>query len=111
MLRCIGCAEYGAVRVAGGAEYVMPPRLPNEPPSPARASARPGDKASAKAAEPAIRAEVRRIWFRFNVVTRNMVRPAGPGQGEPGLAPCLSVSGQMRIVTERGRRTTWRPGP
>src|SRR3954451_14911131 len=48
----------------------MLPRLPNEPPSPARASASPGDKASAKAAEPAIRAEVRRIWFRFNVVTR-----------------------------------------
>src|SRR5689334_11214451 len=71
MLRCIGSAPVGAVRVVGGAEYVRLPRRPDELPPPARASARPGARTSAKAAEPAIRAEVRRIWFRsdFDVVT------------------------------------------
>jgi hypothetical protein len=55
MLRCIGDAEYGAVLVDGGAEYVMLPRLPNEPPLPARASANPGASARARAVTPASR--------------------------------------------------------
>jgi hypothetical protein len=48
----------------------MLPRLPNELPLPARASAKPGDKARARAAQPAIRTEERRMGFRFEVVTR-----------------------------------------
>src|SRR5690348_9111442 len=39
-LRWIGAAE-GAVRVAEGIEKVRPPRLPNDPPPPTRASAVP----------------------------------------------------------------------
>jgi chemotaxis receptor (MCP) glutamine deamidase CheD len=37
MLRCIGAAVVGAVRVVGGADHVMLPRLPAELPPPARA--------------------------------------------------------------------------
>src|SRR6202789_2852243 len=56
----------------------MLPRLPNELPPPARASASPGDSASARAAKPASRIEVRRIGFRFDVVTAAIwcARPA-----------------------------------
>jgi len=48
MLRSIGAAGAGAVRVAGGAEKVREPRLPMLPPPPALASATAG--ASAKTA-------------------------------------------------------------
>src|SRR4051794_30639777 len=67
MLRCIGDAEDGAVLVDGGAEYVILPRLPNEPPLPARASASPGESARTRAAAPAIRLRVRGISIRFEV--------------------------------------------
>jgi hypothetical protein len=69
MLRSIGAAEYGAVLVRGGAENVMLPRLPNELPLPARASASPGDRASAKAATPASKTRERTISIRFEVGT------------------------------------------
>jgi hypothetical protein len=39
MLRCMGVAPFGAVLVEGGAENVIPPRLPIELPLPNRASA------------------------------------------------------------------------
>jgi hypothetical protein len=60
MLRCIGIAE-GAVRVLGGAEKVMLPRLPNELPSPARASATAGNSARDRDATLASRRLDRRI--------------------------------------------------
>jgi hypothetical protein len=68
MLRCIGCAE-GAVRVLGGAEKVILPRLPNELPLPALASATAGNRASDSAARLDSRRLERRIRFRFVVVT------------------------------------------
>ena len=61
MLRCIAWPEPGTVAVEGGAEYVMLPRLPNELPPPKRASASPGESASARAAMAAISVDVRRI--------------------------------------------------
>jgi hypothetical protein len=65
MLRCMG-AEYGAVLVDGGAEYVMLPRLPIEAPLPARASARAGESASARTVTAAMIVCLRRIGFRFS---------------------------------------------
>jgi hypothetical protein len=47
----------------------MLPRLPNELPPPARASASPGDKTIARNAKPARRTGVRRIEVRFEVLT------------------------------------------
>ena len=61
MLRSMGAAAYGAVRVMGGAEYVMLPRLPNDPPPPARANAKLGANDSAKTAAEVRRNPVRRI--------------------------------------------------
>src|SRR4029077_18009061 len=60
MLRWNGVPELGAVRVEGGADQVMLPRLPNEEPPPARASANVGARISANAVRPANREEVRR---------------------------------------------------
>ena len=59
----------------------MLPRLPNELPPPALASAGPGDKASARTAKPASRTGMRRIAIRFKVMTTNMVHPERQGQG------------------------------
>ena len=56
-LRCIGCAPYGAVGVEGGADHVMPPRLPKDRPKPARASASPGASARINAAMAANKSE------------------------------------------------------
>ena len=67
MLRCIG-EEYGAVAVDGGADQVMLPRLPNDPPLPSRASARPGVSARANAAKAAINVGVRRMGTRWFVI-------------------------------------------
>jgi hypothetical protein len=67
MLRSIGAAELGAVLVRGGAENVMLPRLPNELPPPARASASPGESASARAATPASKTRLRTISIRFKL--------------------------------------------
>jgi hypothetical protein len=39
MVRLNGCAAFGAVDVLGGAEKVLPPREPELPPPPTRASA------------------------------------------------------------------------
>jgi hypothetical protein len=61
MLRCSGPAEYGAVLVLGGAEYVMLPRLPIDDPLPARASANPGASVSEAAATAAIKRVARLI--------------------------------------------------
>jgi len=63
MLRCIGWAAVGAVRVVGGADHVMLPRLPIEPPPPARASANPGASARLSAATAASKVDVRRMAF------------------------------------------------
>ena len=63
MLRCIGAAALGAVLVLGGDDHVMLPLLPNELPPPARASARPGASARAKADIAANPMDVRRIVF------------------------------------------------
>ena len=63
MLRCIGWAAVGAVRVVGGADQVMLPRLPDELPPPARASAKPGASARLSAATVASRYDVRRMAF------------------------------------------------
>ena len=60
-LRCIGWAPYGAVLVEGGADHVMPPRLPKDLPPPARASANPGASARPKATMAANMSEARRI--------------------------------------------------
>ncbi|MEI2736509.1 MAG: hypothetical protein V9G24_18160 [Rhodoblastus sp.] len=53
--RSIGAAEFGAVRVAGGALKVLEPRLPTDEPPPGRAQAStaPTDKAAASAANKA----------------------------------------------------------
>ena len=71
MLRSIGAAEEGAVRVDGGADQVLDPRLPNELELPARASARPGDRARTKAsaAAAAIGKRKRAIRMCFADVT------------------------------------------
>src|SRR5262245_41880441 len=61
MLRCIGWAVEGAVRVVGGADQVMLPRLPIEFPPPARASASPGASARLSAATAARREDDRRM--------------------------------------------------
>jgi hypothetical protein len=60
-VRCIGCAVVGAVCVDGGAEAVLDPRLPEEEPPPARASATPGARAIARAAVAARKKPVRRM--------------------------------------------------
>ena len=62
-LRCIGCAEYGAVLVAGGADQVRLPRLPQELPPPARASAIAGESAIPRARRPARKADGRRMGY------------------------------------------------
>jgi hypothetical protein len=54
MVRCIGCAAPGAVWVAGGAELVLEPRLPELLPEPGFAMARAG--ASARVTATAIAA-------------------------------------------------------
>ncbi len=71
MLRSIGAAEEGAVRVDGGADHVMDPRLPNELELPARACANPGDRArtKARAAAAAIGKRKRAIRMCFAEVT------------------------------------------
>src|SRR5215472_1822553 len=68
MLRWNGAPEFGAVRVDGGADQVMLPRLPNDEPPPARASASTGARISASAVKPASRKEVRRRTLRFFVI-------------------------------------------
>ena len=68
MLRWNGAPELGAVRVEGGADQVMLPRLPNDEPPPARASASAGVRINATAAKPASRTEVRRTTLRFFVI-------------------------------------------
>jgi hypothetical protein len=74
MLRCIGWAVDGAVRVVGGADQVMLPRLPMEPPLPARASASPGTRARLRAATAASRVDDRRMALsRLLVNLANMV--------------------------------------
>ena len=61
-LRCMGAAVFGAVRVAGGAEKVLMPRLPPENPPPARALASAATSTSAAAiAASAIRKRCRNI--------------------------------------------------
>jgi hypothetical protein len=63
-VRSIGAAMLGAVRVVGGAENVMLPRLPMELPLPMRASAMAGASRSTTAAAIASKRELARdIWF------------------------------------------------
>src|ERR1700739_2668026 len=64
MLRCMAEPPYGAVLVGGGADQVMLPRLPKDPPPPARASASPGARARASAVMTAISQEERGILIR-----------------------------------------------
>ncbi len=61
MLRSIGDPIEGAVFVTGGAEYVRDPRLPIEPPDPARASANDGANARPATSNAVNTAEERRI--------------------------------------------------
>ena len=87
------------MRVDGGADQVMDPRLPNELELPARASARPGDRArtKARAAAPAIGKRKRairkcfadvmsRIWCATGHKARGTARAAQPSQTPS--APC-----------------------
>jgi hypothetical protein len=57
---CIGETKPGAVFVDGGAEKVMLPRLPMDPPLPSRASATAGASARKTTATAARRREPRR---------------------------------------------------
>jgi hypothetical protein len=59
MVRSIGDARLGAVRVIGGAENVMLPRLPIELPPPRRASAMAGASSRAATATTARKREPR----------------------------------------------------
>src|SRR5579863_81426 len=79
MLRCMGAAEPGAVFVEGGADHVMPPRLPKELPPPRRASASPGARAKASTAQMATTKDVRRIVVRFSVSMRAIWCGTGSG--------------------------------
>jgi hypothetical protein len=57
--RSIGAAVEGAVRVEGGGEYVLLPRLPMEPPPPSLASAKAGASTRAATAAAVRRREPR----------------------------------------------------
>ena len=59
MVRSIGAAVVGAVRVGGGAVKVLEPRLPDDVPPPRRASAMAGATSRAMAAEAASKREPR----------------------------------------------------
>ena len=89
--RCIGCAVMGAVPVVGGAEKVWLPRLPMELLDPARASARPGAKAIAKAGRTAITNFVRFMmpvifcWVGFSEpALLSRTRYGVPARRKPG---------------------------
>jgi hypothetical protein len=94
MLRCIGAPELGAVRVEGGADQVMLPRLPNEEPPPARASANAGARIRASAVKPASRDEVRRRTLRFFVIMMLAIWCGGrssASQGHPLNTHCWRI--------------------
>src|SRR6476619_3218406 len=105
MLRCIGAAEYGAVLVEGGADHVMLPRLPNEPPPPARASARPGASARAKAVTAATPKDVRRMIFLCFVTMGGIWcwRPSGTSHRHSfdAYGRCISSAPEPQIVGRR----------
>src|SRR5438309_1365466 len=110
VLRCIGCAMPGAVRVEGGAEKVMLPRLPIELLPPARANARPGASARDTAATPARRRLVRRMALRFVVDTRGiwggaaiLDRGSGAGHRHPFDSDRwrIGASSKHKIVRRR----------
>src|SRR6185312_3371080 len=100
IVRCIGCAVVGAVRVAGGAEYVMLPRLPIEEPPPARAMASPGARARDSATTEATAKPVRFMVFcSFTKMPHNMGnnREVARGYRAGDHAPAI-VSPSTRTV-------------
>jgi len=58
MERSNGAAPLGAVAVAGGALKLFPPRLPNDPPEPARAKA----SAEKPIASIAVKINIKVLW-------------------------------------------------
>jgi len=84
------------VLVEGGADHVMPPRLPKDLPKPARASASPGPSARHSAAMAANRSEARRlsplvcfsmtwIWGPSGAADRGMDNDRNDESGDAGL--------------------------
>src|SRR5277367_337511 len=106
MLRSNGAPELGAVRVEGGADQVMLPRLPNDEPPPARASACEGARISASTAKPASRKEVRRRTLRFFVIMMPAIwcrSRSSASQGHPlnTHGGCIGAAPEAQVIGGR----------
>src|SRR5436305_10252030 len=82
MVRLKGCAAFGAVDVLGGAEKVRPPREPELPPPPTRASAAETASITGKPSARTTASVLNRPRLRC---VKFMVVPLFPRQGEAPL--------------------------